>query len=69
MLLLEPSLLTNLYLIYLKLISGQQLCPYWRKCRSLSVEISTYGIPADTDSMETTAVVCYKGWRGGEWTG
>ena len=41
-----------------KLISGQQLCPYWKKCRSVCVEIHTYGIPADTGTMATPAVVC-----------
>ena len=40
----------------LKLISGQQLCPYWRKCRSVTVEISTYGIPADTSTKLTAEV-------------
>ena len=40
----------------LKLISGQQLCPYWRKCHSVTVEISTYGIQADTSTKLTAEV-------------
>eukprot|EP00731_Ephydatia_muelleri_P021749 Em0014g340a len=40
----------------IELISGQQLCPYWKKCRSVCVEIHTYGIPADTGTMATPAV-------------
>eukprot|EP00731_Ephydatia_muelleri_P028387 Em0020g31a len=33
------------------LISGQQLCPYKKKCVSLTVDIQTFGIPADTSAM------------------
>ncbi|KAL5474054.1 hypothetical protein EMCRGX_G028627 [Ephydatia muelleri] len=35
----------------IELISGQQLCPYKKKCVSLTVDIQTFGIPADTSAM------------------
>ena len=39
-----------------KLISGPKLCPDWRKCCSVTVEISTYGIRADTSTKLTAEV-------------
>eukprot|EP00731_Ephydatia_muelleri_P028757 Em0020g401a len=35
----------------IELISGQQLCPYKKKCVSLTVDIQTFGIPADKSAM------------------
>ena len=33
-----------------------ELCPYWRKGLLITVEISTYGIPADTSTKLTAEV-------------
>ncbi len=40
----------------LKLVSGQRLCPWSKKATSVSVEIHTYGINHDCDSMTPASV-------------
>ena len=39
-----------------QLISGQQLCPYKKRCVSLTVDIQTFGIPADVSAMPQASV-------------